>query len=226
MQKLLIVEQSAALSDGISAVLQDQWEIHTCTDGYAAIDTIQYLQPDAMILNLMLPQKDGLSVLADCFPRIPSVTMALTTYSSTYVEQAAASLGVKYIMQLPCTADAIKDRLMDIVEACDALPNIVARHLGILNFNRALDGYQLLLVAIPEYAGDRKQRLHKELYSKIAQICGAGDEQCVEHSIRSAIHDAWKHRDVQSWSHYFPLNDGDVECPTNKEFLSRLADLI
>lgn len=227
MQKLLIAEYSEVLAGNLEKALQNEWDVHICHDGYTTIDTLQSLQPDAMVLNLRLPQKDGLAVLAECFPRIPPVTMALSTYISPYVEQTAASLGVGYIMPLPCEISEITDRLADMYKSYQAPPSKTSQHLRVLGFNTRIDGYSYLLAAIPYFSQNRDLRMLKELYPDIAKICDANNKDCVERSIRFAIQDAWKHRDIKAWSYYFPLNESnDIGCPSNKEFIKRLAELI
>lgn len=227
MKKLLIAEHSEVLANNLEKTLQDEWEIHTCADGYTTIDTLQYLQPEAMVIDLRLPQKTGLSVLEECFPRIPPVTMALSTYISPYVEQTAASLGVGYIMPLPCDMDELKERLADMYESYRNPPNATSRHLRSLGFNTKIDGYCYLLAAIPYFTKNRDQRMLKELYPDVAKMCDANNKNCVERSIRFAIQDAWERRDLKVWSYYFPLNeDGDIDCPSNKVFITRLAELI
>lgn len=62
MRKLLIAEHSNARIDALSKVLQQDWEIHTCVDSYPVIDTLRYIKPEAMIINLNIGPKDGASI--------------------------------------------------------------------------------------------------------------------------------------------------------------------
>lgn len=223
MRKLIIADHSTVRTNKFASVLQHEWEIHIAADGYTAIDTLKYLDPEAMILNLNLEKKDGLSVLEESFPNVPPVTLALSTYISPYIQQTAASLGVGYILPIPCTKEEVKTRLQDMYDAYSNSPSILARHLKTVGVEITYDGYRYLLDAIPRFKKDGSQRLHKELYSAVAKACNANDEQCVERSIRTAIHAAWKKRDPAIWSFYFP---GSEECPSNGEFIARLAEMI
>ena len=70
-------------------------------------------------------------------------------------------------------------------------------------------------------------RLSKELYPAIAERVDVPDARSVEHSIRKAIAAAWLHHDRIIWSKYFPpLPDGSTPCPTNKEFISRITEML
>lgn len=221
MQKLLIAESSDVMTESLTDLLAEQWEIHTCSNGYAATDMIKYLQPDAMIVDLNLSKKDGLAVMEGCFPELPPVIIATTTFTSPYIETQAESLGVGYLQRIPCHPGVIANRLTDMIDLYNNPNRSVVRHLDLLGLNAALDGYRYLLVAIPLCSENPDMRLHKELYPAVRELCNVTNAACVERSIRSAIKTAWEHRVVSKWSQYFPQNcDG---CPSNKEFIAKIA---
>ena len=87
-----------------------------------------------------------------------------------------------------------------------------------------MDGTKYLLIGIPLFAKDLNQRMIKELYPAIAQLCGNHSVDQVEHAIRDAIRQAWNTRDESVWRAYFPRGGCHTEkCPTSKLFISRLA---
>lgn len=227
MRKLLIAESSDTHAAALESALQDQWSLQICTDGYTTVDTLQYFTPDAMIINLNLAQKDGLSVLEECFPILPPVILALTDLNSTYISRTAESLGVGYMLQLPCPIKQIKERLTDMAAAQETPPSLLLRHLKALQINPAFSGYKCLLVAIPLFKQDPEQLLQKEIYPQVAQECDLNDERCVERVIRYALQKAWDKRNIRVWSHYFPQDEtGDVPFPGNYDFIKRLSEMI
>ena len=227
MRKLLLAEHSEEIINGLESELKVQWNLSICTDGCATLDMLQYLDPDAMIIDLNLPQKDGLTVLEESFPVLPPVILALTNFTSSYIEQTLADLGVGYVMQKPCSVSRIKYRIADMYAAKFNPVSRTARHLRALQMNITYSGYKCLLTAIPAFKEDPEQLLYKELYPKIAQACGLNDERCVDRVMRFAIQDAWERRCLRVWLCYFPENEnGDVDCPTCKEFIKAIADMI
>jgi len=225
MQKLLIVEHSDFLSSAFKDAFCGTWDVRVCADGVCAVDEIRRFRPDAMIINLRLPMKDGLAVLGECFPALPPVILAISTYTSPYVEQAAISMGVGFIMPLPCRVGEVKERLTDMYRSYRDTPSVLMRHLRVLNLDVDRAGYRCLIAAVPYFAEDPRRHLHKEVYPQVAAVCGLNDARCVEHVIRTAVNAAWKKRDIRVRSYYFPLNeDGDVSCPANKDFIARLAE--
>ena len=61
--KILVVEDDPTLLDTLEYNLtRQQYQVHTATDGIAALDIARQEQPDLIVLDLMLPGLDGLEV--------------------------------------------------------------------------------------------------------------------------------------------------------------------
>lgn len=228
MLRLLIAENSEIYAAALVDAFCGQFEIRICTDGETALEQLRSFQPDALILNLSLPFKDGLTVLQEA-AQLPPVILVLSLYSNPYVEQAAISLGAGYVLRMPAV-NTVRLRLMDMLQQAPAVPTDqtkTAEHLYALQFMPHLEGFSLLCTGIPLYAQDTRQRLSKELYPAIARTCGRTDGRAVEKTIRNAIEAAWKFRDEAAWLKYFPPDrNGKVSCPSNKVFIARLAKML
>lgn len=231
MQRLLIAHASEAFASALIDALEANFEIRTCTDGFEAIALLNTFQPDAAIIDLMLPRKDGLTLLQEA-DFIPSAILAVTSYSTAYIERTAIDAGVDYILMIP-SIKTVVSRLKDLLHGVTRPPsernaqNLAALHMQKLGFQTNWDGYQQLRIGIPMYALDPQQQMTKELYPAIANILGWDDGRKVEHSIRTAIKTAWMRRNEQVWAEYFPLKkDEKISCPTNKQFISRIAEML
>jgi len=231
LQKLLIADSSGIFTAELASVLQQQFQVCTCGDGETALELLSQQKPDVLILNLMLPYKDGLTVLQETVFH-PSVILAITMHISAYVEQAVTALGVDYTLIAP-SVETVVLRLQDLMKQYKAVPDSTdpyaktVHHLHMLNFPTHLDGYRQLCLALPMFAQNPQQLLTKELYPHVAKLCGCKDGRSVEHSIRKAIFAAWQHRDNAVWRKYFTLGPKSrIACPTNKEFLCRLAEFL
>lgn len=231
MRKLLIADSSEVFTSALVRALDDRFHIHISADGPSALELLQQEQPDVLILNLMLPYIDGLTLLQQT-KYLPPVILAITMHLSAYVEQTVTALGIDYTLIAP-SVDTVVMRLEDLTkqymppqENTD-LHSRVTHHLHQLNLPTHLDGYRQLCIALPLFAQNPHQLLTKELYPAVAKHCGCKDARSVEHSIRKAIQAAWKQRDNALWRKYFPLNSqGWISCPSSKEFLSRLAEVL
>ena len=221
MLKLLVADMSEEFTAALQNVLGNEFEMQTCHDGETALELLHDFKPDVLVLNLILPFKDGLTVLQES-THTPRVIMAVTHVLPPYAQQRAMELGIQYIMFMP-KIDALRVRLMDMVaEIHPRKENRIAVRLHSLGFRTHLDGYRQLCVGIPIFAQNPGMLLSKELYPAIAEVFGLPDCRAVEHSIRKAITDAWNRRDSVVWEKYFP---GAKAVPTNKAFISKLAEL-
>ena len=62
--RVLVVDDEASLTDLLQMALRyEGWEIKTASDGSSAIATARDFRPDAIVLDIMLPDIDGLQVL-------------------------------------------------------------------------------------------------------------------------------------------------------------------
>lgn len=225
MQKLLIAEGNEAFAYALEKTFESEFEIRVCRDGRTVAEEILRFRPDAMILNLTLPFKDGLTILQEA-AELPPVILGTTNYVNDYIALRAMELGVGYLLLMPCL-EAVRLRLTDLLERQiqqKGDPQLrIAAHLQLLKIPSHRDGYQYLCFGIPLFAQDPGQRLSKELYPAIADLCSCKDGRAVEHSIRIAIEAGWKVRDAAVWERYFP---GVTACPSNKVFIAKMAELL
>lgn len=62
--RVLVVDDEASLTDLLQMALRyEGWEIKTAADGSTALATAREFRPDAIVLDIMLPDIDGLQVL-------------------------------------------------------------------------------------------------------------------------------------------------------------------
>lgn len=230
MPRLLIADSNNEFRQILFDTLCVEYHVKTCSDGLEALELLRAFQPDILVLDLMLPGLDGISLLQRVSDEgiLPAV-LAMSTFHSSYVTGALQQLGVPYLMTKPCDLTAITDRLSDYRAALRPkaiatadLSTAVSNLLLALGFPTRLDGFLFLQAGIPMYLRDPSQSMTKELYVAIGQLFGKDGRQ-VERSIRSAIDIAWRNRDDRIWQMYFATPDGIVPRPSNNEFFGRTA---
>ena len=227
MRTLLLAEESAEVASCIVRLLRGEFQVSVCHTGDTALDMLEQKRPDILILNLMLPFMDGLTLLQESAYR-PAYILAYSRFVNKYTADRALELGVGALLNNP-TPRTVAVRLVDYLagrgpEEKEQTPQAkIALQLHLLRFASYLDGYRQLCVGIPLFHQDPQQNLSKELYPEIAAACGCKTEKCVEHSIRKAIQDAWKRRVPGAWEQFFP---NITCCPSNKVFLARMAELL
>lgn len=234
MNVLLIAQGADELRSALSDRFEEKYQVSTCSDGDTALELIRTLKPNMLILDLMLPKMDGLTLLQKAASDTPSIILATTRLTSDYVLQTAKDLGVGYLMMMPCSVNAMAQRFEDMVRYADLShtgltdpQTAVSACLSELGISSKLSGFRQLRIAVPLYAQDPKQLFNKELYPAVAERCGCNDGRQVERSIRKAIETAWMQRDETTWSSYFaPDSQGNIPHPSNKLFISAVAEML
>jgi two-component system OmpR family response regulator len=78
--RILVVDDEATLTELLSIALRyEGWEVRGVGDGQAAIAAARSFEPDAVILDIMLPDLDGLTVLNRLRAQMPEVPVLFLT---------------------------------------------------------------------------------------------------------------------------------------------------
>lgn len=234
MPKLLIADAVEEFRQALADQMRSAYRIRVCKEGQETLEMLLAFRPDIVVLDMMLPGLDGVTILEEVHRAgfWPTV-LATTKLPSDYVVRSAERLQVSYLMVKPCRVKAAADRIRDMTEQLKA-PAVtrpdplteISNVLLLLNFSPKLQGYNYLREAVLEYMNRPGQSVTKELYPMVGKIFKASGTQ-VERSVRTAIEKAWNCRDERIWRLYFPPNGKDVpKRPTNREFITVVADRI
>ena len=115
--RVLVVDDEPSLAELLASVLRyEGWEIQTAGDGSSAVRTAREFRPDAVVLDIMLPDFDGLEVLRRVRAELPHVCVLFLT-----------------------ARDAVEDRVVGITAGGDdyvtkpfSLEEVLARLRGLL----------------------------------------------------------------------------------------------
>ncbi|MEU6700640.1 response regulator transcription factor [Pseudonocardia sp. NPDC046786] len=115
--RVLVVDDEATLSDLLSMALRyEGWEVRTAGDGGTAVRLAREFRPDAIVLDVMLPDIDGVEVLRRVRADTPEVPVLFLT-----------------------ARDAVEDRIAGLTAGGDdyvtkpfSLEELVARLRGLL----------------------------------------------------------------------------------------------
>lgn len=234
MRKILIADSSEALCMALTDALQNIFQIRICQDGVTALELLRTYEPDILVLDLLLPRLDGISLLQMAYQDgIQPLTLATTLLVNDYVTESMERFHAGYLMAKPCDTKALIMRITDLSERLETVPipkvepRVRVSDLLIeLGMPTKLKGFGCAREAILIILKDFSQSITKELYPAVAEVVG-GSSQQVERSIRNAIEIAWKKRNPEIWSRYFDNQIGENAVrPTNAEFITRLAHYI
>lgn len=233
-RKVLIADGTEDFRLALAEALQNTYFVRSCKDGQEALALLKSYSPDILVLDLMLPGMDGISLLheaAEC--GIHPMVLVTGKFFTDYMTEALVQLGVEYVLTKPCdlrsTIARIHDLNQRIHQPLIGRPdprNHISSVLISLGVPVKYNGYPYLREAILLIAQKRDMGITKELYPAIAKTFGNGQTaQNVERSIRNAIERAWYDRDERIWQQYFPAGrNGTVDRPSNSRFIHALAD--
>jgi len=141
--RVLVVDDESTLSELLSMALRyEGWEVRAAPDGLTAVRLAREFRPDAVVLDVMLPDIDGLEVLRRLRAETPLVPVLFLT-----------------------ARDAVEDRIAGITAGGDdyvtkpfSLEEVVARLRGLLRRAGAATRQQDALVTVGDLAMDEAAR--------------------------------------------------------------------
>ncbi|MEU2155398.1 response regulator transcription factor [Streptomyces sp. NPDC019396] len=120
--RVLVVDDETSLTELLSMALRyEGWEVCSAGDGASAMSTARSFRPDAVVLDMMLPDMDGLSVLGRLRRELPDVPVLFLTAKDA-VEDRIAGLtagGDDYVTK-PFSLEEVVARLRGLIRRSGA----------------------------------------------------------------------------------------------------------
>lgn len=252
--KVVIADDNRSLCQMLSDYLTNQEDITLVGIGHNGIEAgelIKTHEPDLLILDLVMPNLDGLGVLErlnsqSSTPR-PKIVV-LTAFGQESLTQQAMGLGVDYFILKPFDLETLGKRIRQLFStsapttqhtSAVSTPALVAAPASGLNLGvevtnmmhqigipAHVKGYQYIRDAILMVVEDVTLlgAVTKELYPMIAKKYDTAPSR-VERGIRHAIELAWERGHTETLKRIFGYSlNIERQKPTNSEFIALLAD--
>ncbi|WSV01546.1 response regulator transcription factor [Streptomyces sp. NBC_01023] len=115
--RVLVVDDEASLAELLSMALRyEGWQVRSAGDGAGAVRTAREFRPDAVVLDVMLPDMDGIAVLGRMRRELPDVPVLFLTAKDA-VEDRIAGLtagGDDYVTK-PFSLEEVVARLRGLI---------------------------------------------------------------------------------------------------------------
>lgn len=201
-------------------------------DGAAAREEIERSAPDVVVMDMILPGLDGMSLLE----RMPEGTrsIVLSAFCSQSMVQEAMRLGAWYFIPKPAHVDSLVERIRQAAaqeSGMQTQPGLEAEVTAIIHevgVPAHIKGYQYVREAIILAVQDMEviNAVTKVLYPEVARRYHTTASR-VERAIRHAIEVAWDRGDLETLQSYFGYTVNSARGkPTNSEFIAMIADRI
>ncbi len=115
--RLLVADDHDVVRKGVRTLLEEQpgWEVAAeAADGREAVEKAKLVQPDVTILDLSMPELNGLEAAREILKSVPTKVLILTMYDSDPLIRQTLEAGARgYLLK--------SDAGRDLVSAVDAL---------------------------------------------------------------------------------------------------------
>lgn len=254
--KVMIVDDNKDFVKLLTMFINSQNDmevVETLFDGQNAKNRINELQPDILLLDIIMPEKDGLGVLndiaADEEAYIP-LTIVMSAIGQEKITHKAIDLGATYYVVKPFDMNALVERVRDLID-CSSEDKENINTIGYSSYDKLnttksilslevrvtnmihnvgvpahIKGYQYIREAIilAVENEDIINSITKTLYPTLAKTFSTTPSR-VERAIRHAIEVAWNRGQIEMHDKIFGYTvNSNKGKPTNSEFIAMIAD--
>lgn len=119
-KRVLLVEDEINIIEAIRFLLsREGWQVDIHSDGSTAVETVRELRPDLVVLDYMLPGKNGMDILTELradpdFEQLP--ILMLTARGQSRDREQAERAGVSRFMTKPFSNTEVMTAVRDLVQ--------------------------------------------------------------------------------------------------------------
>ncbi len=253
--KVMIVDDNAEFVKLLMLFInsqQDMEVVATLNDGNSVVTKVKELKPDILLLDIIMPERDGLAVLEDldesALEKKPHIVV-MSAIGQEKITGKAMSLGATYYVIKPFDLDTLVGRIRELGAVTNTFyeskgnkyvstKNIkingepvevkITNLIHDLGVPAHIKGYQYLREAILMAVNNEEiiNAVTKSLYPLLAKKYETTPSR-VERAIRHAIEVAWNRGEIAVHDKIFGYTvNSNKGKPTNSEFIALIADKI
>ena len=207
--------------------------VGSSSDGEEVVNSVIKLQPDVLVMEVMLSKLDGFAVFEKIKvqkEKTPKVIFVSSLSHSGFVTKAL-QMGASYFMIKPINAENLESRINEILsnnlsQENRQLDEKISNIFISIGIPAHIKGYQFLREAVKLAVEEPEiiSSITKKLYPTIAERFETSSSK-VERGMRHAIEVAWNRGKIENINNIFGLKIYNRnEKPTNGELIALIAD--
>ena len=121
MANILVIEDESQLSELLKKMLmRDGHQVLIADDGVEGIKSFHQFNPDLIITDIIMPEKDGIEVIMEVLkenPNLPIIAISggRRAVTADFNLDSAEMLGVKGILQKPFTHEQLQELIESVL---------------------------------------------------------------------------------------------------------------
>lgn len=235
---VIIADGSEQLCQQFASEVQ-QNEIFTVVglayDGKQATEMVRQNQPDILVLDMMLPERDGIAVLRDINSmEIKPTVIATSSFVTDYVASVANQLGIRYLLVKPFDKSLLVERMAELT--ClntsaivnDSVQLKISKTLCELGVPAHIKGFQYLHAVISLIIADEDliNTIAKDWYRQVAEAFNTLPSR-VDRAIQHAKETAFEKSNPDALQKVLGAAAGDgAQKLGNREFILAIANYV
>ena len=251
--KVVIADDNVEFAEIVKNFLNQKEDIEVidiAKDGEEAVKILKEKEPDVALLDVIMPQLDGIGVLEklNAMPKkLKTNFIMLSAIGQDIITQKTVMLGAQYYMLKPFDLELLAKRLREIkhgmieapkyvgiplkkstyiTEGKDTLETSITNIIHEVGVPAHIKGYQYIREAITLAVNDMDviNSITKQLYPTLAKKFKTTPSR-VERAIRHAIEVAWTRGSMDTNNEMFGNTISATKGkPTNSEFIAMISD--
>ena len=198
---LLIVDDHAIVRTGLAALLEAKGGFKVsgeADNGEAAVNETLRLKPDVVVMDLMMPVKDGITATREILAARPETKILILTTSTVPADLAqareAGALGIvaktsgnaaliDAVKAVAAGAVALSPEIAAAIDSCNALPDLTERQQNVLHYvSQGLSNPE-----IAKILGVSVITIKKHMESILAKLGAANRSEAITIAVRIGL---------------------------------------
>lgn len=130
--KVLVVEDHLVVREGLCALINSTpglKVIGEAKDGYEAVSKARSLKPDVILMDLVMPRKDGIQAIREIMQENPQARiLVLSSYSGENIIQAVMAGALGYLLKESSSRELV-DAIVDVYHGKLSLHPLLTRRI-------------------------------------------------------------------------------------------------